>query len=143
MVFTTIDDVLLSLFRWTLQRQSGVIHKQTKGFEGMMDELHELRRTKGTDELERVSLQTMTALAGPIPFIYRSIFAEWEATPFLLAWFANQFLGFLVGEMKLTSLDESDTSKGGGLLVERCRVLEGSNCKGICVSYMCISCLSL
>jgi len=132
-----VDDVLLSLFRWTLQRQSGVVHQQTKGFEGMMDELHELRRTKGTDELERVSLQTMTALAGPIPFIYRHIFAEWEATPFLLAWFANQFLGFLVGETKLTSLDESDPSKGGGLLVERCRVLEGSDCKGICVSHMC------
>lgn len=136
-----VDDVLLSLFRWTLQRQSGVVHKQTKGFEGMMDELHELRRTKGTDELERVSLQTMTALAGPIPFIYRSIFAEWEATPFLLAWFANQFLGFLVGETKLTSIDEIDAIKGGGLLVERCRVLEGSNCKGICVSHLCISCV--
>jgi len=134
-----VDDVLLSLFRWTLQRQSGVIHQETKGFEGMMDELHELRRTKGTDELERVSLQTMTALAGPIPFIYRSIFKDWDSTPFLLAWFANQFLGFLVGETKLTTIDESDTSKGGGLLVERCRVLEGSNCKGICVSYMCIS----
>ena len=113
-----VDDVLLSLFRWTLQRQSGVVHQETKGFEGMMDELHELRRTKGTDELERVSLQTMTALAGPIPFIYRSIFAEWEATPFLLAWFANQFLGFLVGDSKLTSIDGRDTSKGGGLLVE-------------------------
>ena len=102
-----------------------------------MDELHELRRTKGTDELERVSLQTMTALAGPIPFIYRSFFAEWEATPFLLAWFTNQFLGFLVGETKITSLDACDTTKGGGLLVERCRVLEGSNCKGICVSHIC------
>ena len=134
-----IDDVLLSLFRWTLQRQSGVIHQETKGFDGMMDELHELRRTKGTDELERVSLQTMTALAGPIPFIYRSVFAEWEATPFLLAWFANQFLGFLVGETTLTSTDAGDTSKGGGLLVERCRVLEGSNCKGICVSHICVN----
>ena len=132
------DDFLLSIFRWTLQRQSGVIHPEVKGFEGMISELHELRQMKGTDELERVSSQTMTALAGPITFIYRNLFAEWEATPALLAWFACQFLTFLVGDMELTSLDEndgrcsSDSSKGGGLLVKRCRVLEQSNCKGIC-----------
>jgi len=29
-----IDDVLLSLFRWTLQRQSGVIRQETKGYDG-------------------------------------------------------------------------------------------------------------
>ena len=132
-----VDDVLLSIFRWTLQRQSGVIHPNTKGFDGMIDELHELRRTRGTDELERVSLQTMTALAGPIPFIYRTIFAQWDATPALLAWFAKQFLPFLVGDMTLTSIDNNDddgdsSDVGGGLLVKQCRVLDKSNCKGIC-----------
>ena len=126
-----VDDLLLSVFRFTLQRQSGVVHPETPGFEGMMNELHELRRTKGTDELERVSLQTMTALAGPIPFVYRNVFSGWDATPALLAWFASQGLQFLVGDMKLTSIDD-DSSAGGGLLVERCRVLEQSNCKGIC-----------
>jgi len=113
----------------------------------MISELHELRQTKGTDELERVSSQTMIALAGPVPFIYRNLFLEWDATPSLLAWFACQFLTFLVGDMELTSVDaENDDggsssssssssdrrSKGGGLLVKRCRVLEQSNCKGIC-----------
>mmetsp|Transcript_26868 Transcript_26868/g.39920 ORF Transcript_26868/g.39920 Transcript_26868/m.39920 type:complete len:105 (-) Transcript_26868:256-570(-) len=32
--------------------------------------------------------------------------------------------------MTLTAVD--DDGRGGGLLVERCRVLEGSNCKGVC-----------
>lgn len=102
----------------------------------MMAELHELRRTKGTDELERVSLQTMTALAGPIPFVHRKIFAANEASPAVLAWFAKLFLPFLVGEMTLTTTsqsgDDGTIRRGGGLLVERCLVLEGSKCKGIC-----------
>mmetsp|Transcript_26750 Transcript_26750/g.57549 ORF Transcript_26750/g.57549 Transcript_26750/m.57549 type:complete len:281 (-) Transcript_26750:544-1386(-) len=147
------DDALLSVFRWTLQRQSGVALPDIPGFDGMMAELHELhRRSRGTDELERVSLQTMTALAGPIPFVYKTFFARWEATPAVLAWFAKYLLPFLVGEMTLTSTSSSsrdddasiinngnDNSNvsgvgggGGGLLVERCRVLEGSKCMGVC-----------
>lgn len=144
---SAFDDALLSVFRWTLQRQSGVALPHIAGFDGMMAELHELRRTRGTEELERVSLRTMTALAGPVPFVHRALFADNEASPALLAWFAKQFLPFLVGDMTLTSTDASSDnlgtssddgsgenflSDGGGLLVERCRVLEGSNCKGIC-----------
>lgn len=135
----------------------------------MMAELHELRRTKGPKELERVSLATMTALAGPIPFIHRILFVLPEEgeekkdevdynkskqhtsypTAPILAWFAKYLLPFLVGDMTLTSTTSSATTSststatteevsdsynhnGGGLLVERCRVLEGSNCKGIC-----------
>ena len=141
----SFDDLLLSIFRWTLQRQSGVI-SEVDGFEGMMAELHELRRTKGIDELQRVSSQTMTALAGPVPFLHRMFFKENEYSPALLALFAKYFLPFLVGDMTLTSIkrEEDDISNnnrsifgsGGGLLVERCRVLEGSKCKGIC-SKMC------
>ena len=159
---TIFDNVLLAIFRWTLQRQSGVSLPHIQGFDGMMAELHELRRTKGTDELERVSLRTMTALAGPVPFIHRILFVQSDdeadnplstkrnayPTAFALAWFAKYLLPFLVGEMTLTSTSTDTTTTtsqnddntnmfntrntGGGLLVERCRVLEGSNCKGIC-----------
>lgn len=134
------DDVLLSIFRWTLQRQSGV-SLGIDGFDGMMAELHTLRRTKGTNELARVSLQTMTALAGPIPLVHRTFFKDNEYSPALLALFARHFLPFLVGKMTLTSThriedrivkEHTFLGSGGGLLVERCRVLEGSNCKGIC-----------
>jgi hypothetical protein len=113
-----------------------------KGFDGMMAELHELRSTKGIDELQRVSSQTMKALAGPIPMIHRTFFKDNVHSPALLALFAKHFLPFLVGDMTLTTtLCDNDEitgnsitilGSGGGLLVERCRVLEGSNCKGIC-----------
>lgn len=112
----------------------------------MMEELHELRGTKGIDELQRVSTQTMKALAGPIPLIHRTFFKDNEYSPALLALFAKYFLPFLVGNMYLTTTHRENEiahnnngivfGSGGGLLVERCRVLEGSNCKGIC-SKMC------
>ena len=107
----------------------------------MMAELHELRCTKGNEELERVSLQTMTALGGPIPFIHRMLFGNYpQLTAAYLAAFAKVFLPFLVGRMTLTDTtsntsEEDDiigNGSGGGLLVERCLVLEGSNCMGIC-----------
>ncbi|KAL7449789.1 hypothetical protein ACHAWC_001810 [Mediolabrus comicus] len=160
------DNILLSIFRWTLQCQSGVSLSHIHGFDGMVAELHELRRTKGPKELERVSLATMTALAGPVPFIHRILFVLPEdddeeegmlskqrtryPTAPILAWFAKYLLPFLVGDMTLTSTTSTTTTSaptaittaenisdnynnnGGGLLVERCRVLEGSNCKGIC-----------
>ena len=99
----------------------------------MMAELHELRRTKGPKELERVSLATMTALAGPIPFIHRILFVLPEdndddeeegdgnnimlskqrtryPTAPILAWFAKYLLPFLVGDMTLTSTISATSS---------------------------------
>lgn len=129
-----LDDAFVAAFRWTLQRQSGQISK-IPGFDGMMQELIDFRVEHGPDELERVSYQTMVALAGPVPFIYRHLFAGLEATPAILSWFAKWLLPFLVGDMTLTSRGEDDP-RGGGVLVHRCRVLEGSGCKGVC-SKMC------
>ena len=74
----------------------------------MMAEFHELRWTKGTYELERVSLATMTALAGPVPLAYRTFFAGWDASLALLAWSAKLLLPFLVGDMTLTTLNSDD-----------------------------------
>jgi len=125
-----LDDALAAAFRFTLQRQSGQI-SDVPGFDGMMRELIDYRVENGPDALERVSYQTMIALAGPVPFIYKNLFGSLEATPAILAWFAKFLLPFLVGEMTLTTRNEEDP-RGGGVLVRRCRVLEGSGCKGIC-----------
>mmetsp|Transcript_7242 Transcript_7242/g.10602 ORF Transcript_7242/g.10602 Transcript_7242/m.10602 type:complete len:254 (+) Transcript_7242:173-934(+) len=125
-----VDDFLVAAFRWTLQRQSGEI-SDTPGFDGMMQELLDYRIKHGPEELERVSYRTMIALGGPIPFIYKHLFGKLEATPAILSWFAKFLLPFLVGDMELTTRS-ADDPRGGGVLVKRCRVLEGSGCKGIC-----------
>ena len=125
-----LDDAFVAAFRWTLQRQSGQV-SDVPGFDGMMRELIVFRVEHGPDELERVSYQTMVALAGPVPFIYKTLFGSLEAHPAILSWFAKWLLPFLVGDMSLTSRGEDDP-RGGGVLVHRCRVLEGSGCKGVC-----------
>ena len=130
---SVLDDALVAAFRWTLQRQSGEV-SDILGFDGMMRELIDYRVEHGPDELERVSYQTMIALAGPVPFIYRNLFGSLEATPAILAWFAKFLLPFLVGEMSLTSRGGDDLH-GGGVLVHRCRVLEGSGCKGVSIMF--------
>lgn len=126
-----VENFLTAAFRWTLQRQSGTIIADKPGFDGMMEELMTYRIKHGPEELERVSYRTMIALGGPIPFIYKYLFGWLEATPAILAWFAKFLLPFLVGDMALTTKSDDDP-RGGGVLVKRCRVLEGSGCKGIC-----------
>jgi len=125
-----LDNFFVLAFRWTLQQQTGLV-SSTPGFEGMTEELLRYRTTNGIDALELASDRTMTALAGPIPFLYRHLFAAEEISPAVLAWFAKHLLPFLVGDMILTNRGPDDT-RGGGVLVKRCRVLEGSACKGVC-----------
>jgi hypothetical protein len=125
-----VDNALLAAFRWTLQQQSKT-RSDLPGFDGMMEELLDFRRIYGLDEQERVSYQTLIALAGPVPFVYRQLFASQDFSPPLLAWFAKYLLPFLVGDMELTERSVDDPSPGG-VLVKRCRVLEGTNCKGVC-----------
>jgi len=114
----------------------------------MVEELLDFRRIYGLEEQERVSYQTMVALSGPIPFIYKHVFSQRDYSPAVLAWFAKHLLPFLVGDMVLTTRDDcgnnndNNTAKaaggggGGGVLVQHCRVLAGTHCKGIC-SKMC------
>ncbi|CAB9515460.1 expressed unknown protein [Seminavis robusta] len=126
-----LDNVLLAAFRWTLQQQSNGPRSDLPGFEGMVQELIDFRQLYGLDEQERVSYQTLLALAGPVPFVYRQLFSSGDFSPAVLAWFAKHLLPFLVGEMELTERSQDD-GRTGGVLVHRCRVLEGTNCKGVC-----------
>ena len=125
------DDILLSVFRWTLQQQSDQRSPDVKGFDGMVKELLDFRQLRGLEEQEKVAYQTMIALSGPVPFIYKTLFANNIHSPAILAWFAKHLLPFLVGDMQLTSRSVDD-DRAGGVLVERCRVLEGTQCKGVC-----------
>lgn len=141
-----LDIALLAVFRWTFRQQQPADGPRSDlpGFDGLVQELLDFRRQYGLDEQERVSYQTMIALSGPVPWIYKQLFASAEFSPALLAWFAKHLLPFLVGDMVLTERHGSSNGDnileifdapplGGGVLVQRCRVLEGTNCKGVCV----------
>ena len=127
---SAFDNALLAIFRWTMQRQSGIISKRP-GMDGLAEEMKECRTHLTIEEQATISHQTMVALAGPVPFVFKNLFSGSEILPPVLAWFAKYLLPFLVGNMTLTTRGVDD-DRGGGVLVEHCRVLDASGCKGVC-----------
>ena len=130
-----LDRLLMLAFRHAVQQQTGGVHDSRRGFDGMLSELRDFQRTHTRAEQASCSEQVMSSLAGPIPWIFRHVLAPRAEAPFVLAVCTRMALRFLVGEMTLTQLS-ADESHGGGLLVSRCRVVEESGCKGLCV-HMC------
>eukprot|EP00908_Phaeocystis_cordata_P014277 Transcript_25375.p1 GENE.Transcript_25375~~Transcript_25375.p1 ORF type:complete len:228 (-),score=57.45 Transcript_25375:152-835(-) len=127
------EAVVLAAFRWQTQQQTGC-RSDEPGFEGMLEELREYQRGHTVTEQAEASGRIMDALAGPFPQIFRA-FSREPWAPAALAWCTTQLLSFLVGGMALTEREAGD-ARGGGVLVERCAVLEHSGCKGLCV-HMC------
>ena len=128
-----LEAALLLAFRWQTQQQTGV-HSDEPGFHGMLSELREYQREHTTQEQADASLRIMASLAGPFPSLFRP-FAGEPWAPSALAWCTTKFLGFLVGATRLTQRRAGDP-RGGGVLVEKCAVLEHGGCKGMCI-HMC------
>jgi hypothetical protein len=126
-----LDRALLGAFRRTLQRQTGVALPELQGFDGLVAELRVYQSSHSVVEQAAASENTMIALAGPLPAVYSAIVPR-VVSPGVLAWFTVRLLKFLVGRMTLTERAEGDP-RFGGVLVERCSVLENSACKGVCL----------
>jgi len=127
------DPILLALFRWQLQQRIGAKPSPAEGFEGMIAELRAYQRTHSISEQAGCSEDILDAVVGPLPALWKAVFARFEWSPAALAFFAPYFLHFLVGDMVTTQRDIDD-SRPGGVLVKRCAVLEASGCKGLCVT---------
>ena len=76
--------------------------------------------------------RVLQTIAGPLaPIVYRTFMSPWPWAPFFTALFTPFFFKFLVGPNKV-DLREDETL--GGVYVERCRFLEETNCKGLCMN---------
>lgn len=128
-----LDPLLLSIFRWQLQRQTSVEPDPNPGFEGMIAELRAYQRTHSTSAQSDCAEGIIDSLVGPLPEVWKILAARFEWSPAALAFFAPYFLHFLVGEMEATERAHGD-SRPGGVLVKRCAVLEHSGCKGLCAT---------
>ena len=133
-VASPVDQALLSLFRWQLRQQTG-FYDPTPGFKGMMIELRAYQRSHTVEEQADCSSRIMAAMAGPLPEIFQVLGSRSNWAPAALAFFTRPFLHFLVGNMTLTQRALGD-ERAGGVLVERCSVLEHGGCKGLCL-HMC------
>lgn len=126
------DSLLLALFRRQLQQQTGM-RDPRPGFEGMLGELREFQLTHTVAEQADASEAIMAALGGPIPQIFRVVASPRSWAPAALSVCTVPLLRFLVGDMKLTQRAPDDP-RAGGVLVQRCKVLEQGGCKGLCVN---------
>ena len=99
----------------------------------MISELQSYQRTHSLEDQAKCSEEVMVALAGPFPEVWKILVGPFAWSPAALAFFAPVFLHFLVGDMTATQRAHGD-SRGGGVLVHRCAVLEHSSCKGLCVN---------
>lgn len=101
----------------------------------MLEELRLYQRGASLDEQQQISFQTMVALGGPVPATFKLVAAQTEWGPAALAFVTSKLLRFLVGDLSLTQRKAGD-DRPGGVLIERCAVLEQSGCKGLCI-HMC------
>lgn len=131
---TALDVASFGAFRSQLRQQSGC-RDAAPGFDGMLAELRQYQRTHTPAEQADCSGRIMGALGGPLPAAFRALAARRSWAPAALAFFTTLFLPFLVGPMTLTQRQHGD-GRAGGVLVQRCRVLEESGCKGLC-THMC------
>lgn len=128
-----LDPVLLGVFRWALQRQTGVTAESASGFEGMVSELRAYQRTHSASEQADCAETVIDSLVGPLPEVWKALASRFDWSPAALAFFAPIFFHFLVGDMEATQRTHDDP-RGGGVLVKRCAVLEHSGCKGLCAT---------
>lgn len=125
-----LDPLLLGIFRWRLQQQTGIANEE-RGYAGMISELRAFQRTHDTTEQAECSEGIMDSLVGPLPEVWKACAAPFPWSPAALSLFAPYFLHFLVGAMETTQRIDG---RPGGVLVKRCTVLEQSGCKGLCAT---------
>ena len=127
-----LDPLLLGIFRWQLQKQTG-IEDPAAGYEGMVNELRAYQRTHTTSAQSDCAEDIIDSLVGALPELWKALAAPFEWSPAALSFFAPYFLHFLVGDMETTQRTDGD-ERPGGVLIKRCAVLEHSGCKGMCAT---------
>ena len=123
----------LALFRQLVQREIGYVSPKA-GYDGLIEEARYYQFKPGVtaEDQQAMVKRCLETIAGPlVPPVYRTFMAPWFWAPFLTAFFTPPFFKFLVGPNRY---DVRDDGKPGGVYAERCRFLEETNCKGLCLN---------
>ena len=151
-----LDKLLLSIFRKLVAENTGGIQNDIPGIEGLLaqgrqymtQELPEgVTYAEHTEAQHTMVKNTLGGLMTPVlPPFYRIFMSgivpklgtdydgkqigPWFYAPFLTSIVTPTFFGFLVGPSKPNR--RSDGGRGG-LVVEKCKFLQESGCKGLCL----------
>lgn len=144
-----LDVLLLAIFRKLVTKNTGGVTSDTKGILGLVEQarsylLKENQTAEAQHEMVRNTLgDLMTPVLPPFYRIFMSgivpklgtdldgkQFGPWFYAPWLTSFVTPTFFGFLVGP---SYPNRRKDGKLGGLVVEKCKFLQESNCKGICL----------
>ncbi len=129
-----LDRVALALFRQLVQREIG-FKSEKPGYDGLVEEARHYQLQPGVtaEDQQQMVMRCLATIAGPaVPPVYKTFMAPWPWAPFLTALFTPPFFKFLVGPNNYEARQEDGAP--GGVFAERCRFLEETGCKGLCLN---------
>jgi Beta-carotene isomerase D27-like, C-terminal len=144
-----LDQLLLYIFRKLVTQNTGGVTSSKSGILGLLEQGRTfMLQANQTSEAQHTMVQdTLAGLMTPIlPPFYRLFmsgivpelgtsvdgkqYGPWFYAPFLTSVVTPTFFGFLVGPSYPNRRRDGEY---GGLLVEKCKFLQESNCKGLCL----------
>jgi len=144
-----LDKLLLGIFRDLVTKNTGGVSSPKAGIEGLLEQGRTYMTQPGqTAEAQHAMVKnTLGGLMTPVlPPFYRIFmggivpqlgtdldgkqFGPWFYAPWLTSVVTPTFFGFLVGPSRPNTRKDG---QWGGLVVEKCKFLQESGCKGLCL----------
>ena len=145
-----LDKFLLKIFRNFVTENTGGVTSEKEGIEGLLDQGRSfmLQPNQTAEAQHTMVSDTLGGLMTPVlPPFYRIFMSgivpkdlgtpwdgkqigPWFYAPFLTAFVTPTFFKFLVGP---STPNRRKDGQLGGLLVEKCKFLQESGCKGLCL----------
>ncbi|CAB9527131.1 expressed unknown protein [Seminavis robusta] len=144
-----LDKLLLKIFRDLVEKNTGGVQSDKPGLDGLLEQGRTFMLQEGqTPEAQhKMVSDTLGGLMTPVlPPFYRIFMSgivpklgtdldgkqlgPWFYAPFLTSFVTPTFFGFLVGP---SYPNRRKDGQPGGLVVEKCKFLQESGCKGICL----------
>jgi len=145
-----LDKLLLSIFRILVAKNTGQPNPEAPGIDGLLEQGRRFMLTPGqtAEAQNKMVYDTLGGLMTPVlPPFYRIFmsgivpklgtdldgkqFGPWFYAPWLTSFVTPTFFGFLVGPSYPNNRKDGQP---GGLVVEKCKFLQESGCKGLCLN---------
>lgn len=144
-----LDKLLLKIFRGLVEKNTGGVQSDKPGIDGLLEQGRTFMLQEGqTPEAQhKMVSDTLGGLMTPVlPPFYRIFMSgivpklgtdmdgkqigPWFYAPFLTSFITPTFFAFLVGP---SYPNRRKDGQPGGLVVEKCKFLQESGCKGLCL----------
>ena len=144
-----LDKLLLKIFRNLVEENTGGVISTKLGIEGLLDQGRSfmLQPNQTAEAQHKMVKDTLGGLMTPVlPPFYRIFMSgivpklgteydgkqigPWFYAPWLTTIVTPTFFGFLVGPSRPNRRKDGER---GGLVVEKCKFLQESGCKGLCL----------